>query len=275
MEQHVDVFGILNLTPDSFSGDGVAYDIPAAVEIANKHFAEGASYVDIGAQSTRPGAELISADEEWRRLQPVLEVLVAGNPSQFSIDTLHPETIERITETIGPVMGNNVAGMNSQQMRETVAKARIPIIISHLDSIAGTDIEWAHKNKPTKSLDKIIDDLTMRSKQLIDLGVDPTGIFLDPGRGFGKIPELDSEMLDLPKYMPEFRWMLGVSRKSSIRRSGLHGAPLPDFDSMKQDELIEWLDAKSVEVAMEGVKKGYTLLRVHNVAAHVAALKLL
>lgn len=268
-----EIFGILNLTPDSFSGDGVYYDLEAAQSAADYHFQSGAHFVDIGAESTRPGATPIGADEEWRRLAPALEAVAGGNAASFSIDTIHPETVWRISSTIGQMIINDVTGMNNPAMREAVAECGVSVIVSHLDHASGTDIQKAHKDKPTKTVQKVVDELKFRSEQLVDLGLTPEQIILDPGWGFGKAAEIYKDLLEeLPSLLPDFAFMLGISRKSSLKKRDFHGDDLLDFDSMTVEDRVAWLDQRSVEVALTGLAAGYRYFRVHNVAAHAKAL---
>lgn len=264
--------GIVNLTPDSFSGDGIYFDVAEAERQAHEHFAAGASMIDVGAESTRPGAEPIDYEEEWRRLHPVLRAVALDNPSLISVDTYHPETVYRIAETIGSVTINDVTGTNNKQMRRAIVDTGMPVIISHLDKRLGTDIQRGHKEKPTDKLIRIVDDLQHRVQNLVNKGYDVRNITLDGGFGFGKKLEVQRQLLYLPELMPEQKlWLLGVSRKSSLRLKDLAGEPLADFDSMSDEERNAWLDARSVEVALEGAQHGYTSFRVHNVGAHVAA----
>src|SRR4051812_25017759 len=107
----VKLVGILNVTPDSFSDGNLFIEPDKAISQAEKLFKDGASLVDVGAESTRPGAEPISFETEWRRLEPVLKALVKRFPGQLSVDTYHPETAERAL-VLGDVIINDVTGMN-------------------------------------------------------------------------------------------------------------------------------------------------------------------
>lgn len=271
------IVGITNLTPDSFSGDGAYqdsyYNVEEAERIVNKQIENGASLVDIGAESTRPGATPITPEEEWERLRDVLYRVVPGRESSFSIDTHHPETVRRISEELGVVIINDVTGMNNPEMQAAVIECRMPVIIGHLAKQVGTDIQLAHsmRPQPTVSEDQIINELGERVEELVRSGMDKNAIILDPDWGFGKTPELHQHLFRLPGKLPEFQWMLGVSRKRSLRKRNFYGEDLADFSAMNKAELDTWLDARSVEVALKGYESGYRYFRVHNVAAHAAA----
>lgn len=272
--REVKLVGILNTTPDSFSDGGRYVDPETALERAYGMFQDGASMIDVGGESTRPGAEPIPHDEEYRRIAPILHALIPSYTESISVDTYHPETVRRIAAEIGPFVVNDVTGMNNPAMREAVAELGLPCIVSHLPSSAGQDIQKAHNAKPVDSLQQVVDELSENIDELTTAGVEPRAILVDPGFGFGKEPQINAQLLELPKYMgPErFNYYIGVSRKSSLRRHDFCGEELADFSAMDKEETEAWLDSRSVEVARVAIDNGFTYLRVHNVAAHAVLL---
>lgn len=237
--------GILNLTPDSFSDGGQFVAPQTALAHARKLFADGASLVDVGAESTRPGATPLTAQQEWQRLEPVLPTLIKEYPGQISLDTYHPETAERAL-VLGDVIINDVTGMDNPDMVAVVAKHKARCIVSHLP---GTNVQIAHTQKPVDSVQQIIDDLLAKVAELGDKGVPATNIILDPGIGFGKTMELNRELLTFPRLLPEYKVMIGYSRKRFLGEDRM--APAPN------------LAAGRVAIAA-----GAAYLRVHDVAGH-------
>jgi len=132
----VHLVGIVNVTPDSFSDGGAYLDPTDAIARVEQLFDDGASMVDIGAESTRPNATPLSDDEEWRRLEPVLRRLIPKYQNKLSIDTYHPQTAKQAL-AMGPVVINDVTGLSDPLMRDVVLTHTPRIIISHLP---GSDI---------------------------------------------------------------------------------------------------------------------------------------
>jgi dihydropteroate synthase len=246
------IMGIVNITPDSFS-DGNKYFAPdAAIERINEVFAEGAALADIGAESTNPKSSPLSPDQEWARLLPVLEKVFPKYADRISIDSYHPETIDKIASTYGPrFILNDVTGFNDPRMITVAVTHRLRCIISHLPARVGTNIQAAHKGKLIDSVQTVKDELLARYAQLHAAGLAADQIILDPGIGFGKTPELNMQLLEFPKLVPEHPVMIGHSRKRFL------GA-----------------DRFNVEVnlaaARIAIAAGAAYLRVHDVAAHVS-----
>jgi dihydropteroate synthase len=237
--------GILNVTPDSFSDGGEYFDPEKAVAHAEQLFATGASLVDVGAESTRPGATVLSPGEEWRRLEPVLKVLLKRYPHQLSVDTYHPETADRALD-LGDVIINDVTGMNNLAMVAAVVKHKARCIISHLP---GQDVQAAHQGKLVDNLQVVINDLLAREAALVSAGVPAENIILDPGIGFGKTPELNRQLLSFARSVPGKTVMIGYSRKRFLGDNRM--------------ELEPNLAAGKMAIAA-----GADYLRVHDVAHH-------
>ena len=237
--------GILNVTPDSFSDGNLFWDPELAVRHAEQLFADGAALVDIGAESTRPGATPVSPAEEWRRLKPVLEWFTTLYPGQLSIDTYHPETAERALSLRDFVI-NDVTGMSNPAMAGIVIERQARCVIGHSP---GANIQAAHQAKPIDSIQKVVDDLLSKAKSLEAKGLKHAKIILDPGIGFGKTPELNKQLLEFAKYVPQYEVMIGYSRKR--------------FLGDKRMELETNLAA-----GRKAIAAGAAYLRVHDVARH-------
>lgn len=241
----VKLVGILNVTPDSFS-DGGLFDEPrAALGQAARLFDDGAALVDVGAESTRPGAKPLSTEEEWQRLMPVLQRLTEQYPEQISVDTYHAETAAKALD-MGDVIINDVTGMNDPAMLKLVAEHRARCVISHLPA---TSTQAAHTGALVNDIRRVTDDLLAKAAELQKQGLPKGHIILDPGIGFGKTEELNRELLKFAAQVPDYPVMIGYSRKR--------------FLGEKRMELETNLAAGRI-----AVESGATYLRVHDVAGH-------
>jgi dihydropteroate synthase len=237
--------GILNVTPDSFSDGGKFFSPERAINQAKKLFTDGAAIVDVGAESTKPNAIPLTADEEWERLEPVLRVLVTLYPNKISVDSYHPENIKRSFD-IGPVIVNDVTGMNNPDMVRVVSELQPTVIISHLPT---QDIQEAHRLIPISSVKQVKLDLLAKAKLLEDKGLKQSQIILDPGIGFGKTPMVNRELLGFAKEVPQFRVMIGYSRKRFLGDNRMDLEP-------------------NLEAGKIAVGSGAAYLRVHDVSGH-------
>lgn len=241
----VKLVGILNITPDSFSDGGLFVEPDTALRQAEKLFADGAALVDVGAESTRPGATPLTDDEEWARLSLVLPELLKRFPGKISLDTYHPMTAHKALG-LGEVIINDVTGLTNPAMVGVIADHQAPCIISHLPA---TEVQAAHTGELINDITVVRDDLYGRASILLAEGLDKEQIILDPGIGFGKTPELNRQLLEFARYMPDFQVMIGYSRKRFL---GEH-----------RMELEPNLEAGKVAIAA-----GAAYLRVHDVAGH-------
>lgn len=243
----VQIVGILNVTPDSFSDGGEYLKPQDALLRAHQLFKDGASIVDVGAESTRPGATRLTSDEEWRRLEPILVDLLVAFPGKISIDTYHPETIGRAFK-IGPVIINDITGMADPNMAKTALR-HMPrkVIISHLPYSG--DIQKAHKEAFVSDIEEVKGTLLENAKLLIDKGLRQDQIILDPGIGFGKTMELNSQLLAFAQYVPDFEVMIGYSRKRFLGDERMKLSP-------------------NLEAGKIAVATGATYIRIHDVAGH-------
>jgi len=246
------VMGIINLTPDSFSGDGLGGDVAAALAQAKRFQEEGADIIDVGGESTRPGSAPVSADEELRRVIPVLERLAAKISLPISIDTYKSEVARRALEA-GANMLNDVWGLKQDpKLAELAAEKGVPLILMHNQQ--GT----AYK----ELIPEVIASLKRSLKLATDRGVSWENLIIDPGVGFGKTLEHNLEIL---RRLDEFKALgrpilLGTSRKSVIGKV---------LDLPPQERL----EGTAATVAI-GIARGADIVRVHDVAQMVRVCRM-
>lgn len=243
----VSLVGILNVTPDSFSDGGEFINPEVAIKQAYTLFNDGARIVDVGAESTRPHAEVLTDEQEWSRLKPVLEVLLLKYPGQISLDSYHPATIKKAW-AIGPIIINDITGFNDPAIRRLAVQHNATVIISHFPP--HVTIEQAHESMPVTSVQQVKNELLAKAKILEDEGLNRHHIILDPGIGFGKTPEVNKQLLTFAELVPQYQVMIGYSRKR--------------FLGDKRMELGPNLEAGRIAVA-----SGATYLRVHDIASHM------
>ncbi|HRJ90737.1 MAG TPA: dihydropteroate synthase [Candidatus Saccharibacteria bacterium] len=246
----VQLVGILNITPDSFS-DGGLFTTPEVALIHAKELAmKGAHIIDVGAQSTRPNAELLTIEQEWERLEPVLNLL-ANQSFEISIDTFYPEIIERAVRLIPNLIINDVTTAHDAAMRRLIASSGLRVFLSHLPISVNGDIQAAHKlAKPVDGIEQVRRELLERRDELLQLGASSEQIILDPGIGFGKTMRLNAELIDFAKQVPGVPVLIGYSRKRFIEQY-LH-----------KDRFSQ---AINTELAKQAQASGAAYLRVHEI----------
>lgn len=248
------VMGILNVTPDSFS-DGGQYASPErAVEQAQRMIAEGADLIDIGAESTRPGAEPVDPALELRRLSPVLEALVPlGVP--ISVDTRRPEVM-RAALAMGADCINDVQALQAAGALEAVRESNCAVCLMHMQGSPAT-MQAAPAYQDVVS--EVGQFLRERVQAARCVGLSTNRLLIDPGIGFGKTLEQNLALIGrLSELVPEVAVLIGLSRKRMV--GDLTGRPL--------SERL----AGSLGGAMAAVARGASVVRVHDVAATVDAL---
>jgi len=217
LSRRTHIMGVLNVTPDSFSDGGKYYDVRAAVEHAVRMVEEGADIIDIGAESTRPGAEPVSAEQELRRILPVLEQLVKQVAVPISIDT-YKATVAEAALQAGAHIINDISGLRfDPRMKDVVAKYQVPVVIMH---IKGEPRNMQQRPYYDDLIGEIYDYLAGSIEMATAAGVGPGQIVIDPGIGFGKRLPDNYEIL---KRLHEFQGLhspilVGPSRKSFIGR---------------------------------------------------------
>lgn len=247
--------GIVNLTPDSFSGDGVVGDVERAIEHGRRQLEAGSDILDIGAESSRPGAIPTSEDEELRRLLPVLrEVTTWGVP--VSVDTYKP-AVMRAALAAGATMINDIAGMRHPESIAAIAASDCAVCIMHMQGEPGT-MQRAPEYQDVVA--EVRGFLASAVDQCRQAGIADQRVVLDPGFGFGK--SLDHNLALFRTLtaasIDSLPLLVGVSRKTML--GAITGRP------------IEQRVAASVAAALIAAQKGAKILRVHDVAATRDAL---
>jgi dihydropteroate synthase len=246
--------GILNVTPDSFSDGGRYLAVDAAVEHAVRMVEAGADILDIGGESTRPGHEPVPADEEIRRVIPVIRAVREALPHvPLSIDTYKAETARKALEA-GVHIINDIWGLTADpEMARTAAEFGCPVVISHNRRETGGYADIARD---------VAADLLASVRTALDAGVDPYNIWLDPGIGFAKEYEDNLDMMGRLAELVRLGYpvLLGTSRKRFIR----HTLDLP------ADDVVE---GTAATVAL-GIAQGCQVVRVHDVDRIVRTVRM-
>ena len=246
------VMGVINLTPDSFSGDGLVGHTEEALNRAMEFELGGADIIDVGAHSTRPGHMILSDDEELSRLLPVLNTIVSRVKVPVSVDT-YKSSIAKEALGVGVSIINDVWGLKADdKIAEVAAEFRVPVILMH--------------NQPTTEYNDLVADVLESLKASVDqalqAGVSHDNIIIDPGIGFGKTADHNLEIL---RRLREFRvlgfpLLVGTSRKSTI---GL----------VLDQPVDQRLEGTAATVALS-VAGGADIVRVHDVKEMVRVVKM-
>ncbi|MGQ0735340.1 MAG: dihydropteroate synthase [Acidobacteriota bacterium] len=253
------VMGVLNVTPDSFSDGGQAWDPSQAVDRAMSLEADGADLIDIGAESTRPGAAPIGAEEEWRRLRPVIKALGQRLKVPLSIDTYRADTARRAMDA-GAVIVNDVSGLEYDPGLGTVVAARgAALILMHT---RGRPRDMYHEAQYLDVVPEVARELERRVERAVGFGIPYDRLLIDPGLGFAKRAEHSFAVLgDLTALAALGRpLVVGPSRKSFLT-TAVGARPAGDRD---------WATAAAVTAAVLG---GAHIVRVHRVAEMVQIVR--
>jgi len=245
------IMGILNVTPDSFSDGGHFFEPDIAAERVLRMIGEGADIIDIGGESTRPGSDPVSPEEEIRRTVPVIEALSREVSVPISIDTYRASVARRALDA-GASMVNDISGMRfDPAMPELISEYRVPVVIMH---IKGTPKDMQVNPTYDELIPELLEYFRLCIRAARRFGISEEMIIIDPGLGFGKTFEHNLEILNnLEQFSALGRpLLLGPSRKAFLGRI-LGGAPPP-----------ERLEATAAAVAIS-VIKGADIVRVHDV----------
>ena len=247
------VMGVVNVTPDSFSGDGVSDDVDAAVARAECFVAEGADIIDIGGESTRPGAPEVGEDEEIRRVIPVIRKLKSEIKVPVSIDT-YKHRVAEAAVSAGADMINDVWGLKRDPLIARVAAGfQVPLVVTA-----------SQRDRQVKNIiPAILRHLRWAVSRAEDSGVCPENILIDPGFGFGKTV---SQNVEVVRHLKRLKVLgkpilLGASLKSTI------GKILGDIPATQRLE-------GTLAAHILGIANGVDIVRVHDVGAHVRAVRI-
>ena len=251
--------GILNITPDSFSDGGQYLDFDQALKRAEIMIEEGVDIIDIGGESTRPGSDPVSVDEELKRITPIIKALQKDSNIVISVDTYKPRVMEQVID-MGVAMINDVFALQQPGAIEVIKKSNVGICLMHMQGTPKT-----MQLNPTYQdvVNEVKLFLEERTNSLIAEGIKTERIILDPGFGFGKTFEHNITLLqNLESFQPlKFPLLVGLSRKSFIRKilSGDH-----------DDHLLG-----SISAAILSILKGAKIVRVHDVKETQSAIKII
>ncbi len=258
MVRRTAVMGVVNVTPDSFSDGGRYYDADRAVAHGERLAEEGADILDIGGESTRPGAAPVSAAEEVRRVVPVIERLRAKTGVPISIDTFKSEVARAALDAGADIVNDVTALRGDPAMAALVARERVPLVLMHMQ---GTPQTMQHNPSYENVVEEVVAFLRRKAEEAEDAGIAADAIVVDPGIGFGK--NLDHN-LALLRGLPAlaalgFPLLVGASRKAFIGR----------ILDLGPDERLEGSIAAAVAAALGGAH----IIRVHDVKEAVRALR--
>jgi dihydropteroate synthase len=253
------IIGVLNVTPDSFSDGGEFFAAEKAIEHGLRMAADGADIVDVGGESTRPGAEPIAADEELRRVIPVIEKLRTKIDVPISIDTSKTEVALAAIQAGASIVNDVTGGRGDEGMLPLIAETKSALIIMHMQ---GTPRTMQKQPRYNDVVSEVADFFRQQYACAIGCNIDPMAIAFDPGIGFGKTLDHNLELLaQLERLRAHDRpLVIGVSRKSFLGKL----IESPDMD-----------DRGAPAVALTALlrMRGADVFRVHDVKENVSALR--
>ena len=251
--------GVLNVTPDSFSDAGEFFATDAAIGSGIKMALEGADIIDVGGESTRPGAEPVSVKEELRRVIPVIQGLRAKIAILLSIDTSKSEVANAALDAGASIINDVTAGRGDEKMLSLAAKRKAAIVLMHMQGEPRTMQKDPHYEDV---ITEVADFFRQQYARALECGVDPMAIAFDPGIGFGKTLEHNLTLLkNLGRLRVHDRPLaVGVSRKSFLGKL------------VNSSEMSE---RAAPTIALTAIlrARGADILRVHDVKENVAALR--
>jgi dihydropteroate synthase len=253
------IMGVLNVTPDSFSDGGNFFALEKAIEHGLRMAAEGADIVDVGGESTRPGAEPVGAEEELRRVIPVIEKLRAKIDIPISIDTSKSDVAGAAIRAGASIVNDVTGGRGDEGMLPLVAKTNSAFIIMHMQ---GTPRTMQNQPRYADVVSEIADFFLQQYARAIGCNIDPMAIAFDPGIGFGKTLDHNLELLAHLEHLRvhERPLVIGVSRKSFLAKL---------IDSPDRGDRF----APAVALTSLLRTRGADVFRVHDVKENVSALR--
>ena len=260
------IMGILNITPDSFSDGGEFFDFDKALAHAERMISEGADIIDVGGESTRPGGEPVSIEDEIERVVPVIEALVKRTKTPISVDTTKSE-VARAALDAGAAIVNDISALRFDfYVADAVARAGAGLVLMHSRGTPAT----MHRLPPVAD---IMHEVTSSLRASVNMaerrGVKRESIVIDPGIGFGKSQEQNLELIakvdQLIAAFPDYPLLIGTSRKSFIGRilADESGTPAPAEDRLHG----------TMATITAAVLRGAHIVRVHDVAATIETVR--
>ena len=249
------IMGILNITPDSFHADSRVDSVDDALSRAKQMVEDGADWLDIGGESTRPGAEPVGIDEEMNRVLEVIKAVRTAFPNVgISIDTRRG-AVAKAALDLGADMVNDVSSLSDPNMVDVIIENKCPVCIMHMQGLPEN-----MQNNPSYGdvVSEVRERLDITAQKLVDLGLNPDMIVTDPGIGFGKLLEHNLSLLTAGKEISprqDMPLMWGVSRKRMFA------------DLIGRSDSEERL-AGSLGIAAMAPSKGVDIIRVHDVREH-------
>lgn len=257
------VMGVVNVTPDSFSDGGEWFEPEAAIGHGRELLAQGADILDVGGESTRPGAERPSLQEELRRVVPVVSAL-AGEGAVVSIDTMRAEVARAALDAGAAVVNDVSGGLADPDMAPVVAAARVPFVVMHW---RGHSADMQQRATYGDVVTDVARELRKRLEELVAAGVAPEQVVLDPGFGFAKLAEHNWRLLaHLDRIMALGRPVLvGTSRKTFLGRVGVP-------EGVQPREPLD-RDVATAATSVHAARAGAWGVRVHHVPSTLDALR--
>lgn len=254
------VMGILNVTPDSFSDGGKFLDTDKAITQALKMVDDGAAIIDIGAESTRPGSESVSADQQIKRAIPVIKALSKKVSIPISIDTYDLQVAQAAIQA-GASIINDITALSDERVGELAAKHDLPMILMHMQGTPATMQKQPHYDDV---VEEVLQFLLQRAEKAQQLGIDKNKIFIDPGIGFGKTLEHNLLLLKhIDRFVASgYRVLAGASRKRFLGQL------------TERENPAERLFATAATVAC-CTTAGVSIVRVHDVAEMTDVIKVI
>ncbi|MDM8567263.1 dihydropteroate synthase [Candidatus Halobeggiatoa sp. HSG11] len=252
------IMGILNVTPDSFSDGGKFFSSQFAIKQARLMIEEGADIIDIGGESTRPGAKPVSVQEELDRVIPVVEQIRAEFPTSISVDTSKSVVMQEAIK-VGADIINDIMALRGENSLATVANSEVKVCLMHIQGEPRTMQNEPHYDDVVS---EVKDFLLTRIQACLDAGIKTDRIIIDPGFGFGKTLEHNLTLMRKLTNLTELNYpvLIGVSRKSMI------GALL-------NKPVTERLHG-GIALAVLAVNRGAKIIRTHDVATTIDAIKI-
>ena len=243
------VMGIMNVTPDSFSNDGLFNRTEEAIKYAVSLKKYGADIIDVGAESTRPGADVLDVEEEINRLKEVVSSLLQKN-ILISVDTYKEKTSIEMLK-LGVRIINNVSGIFTEKLIEAVLRYSAKIIVMHSVTIPAT--KKCQLKEPEKIMDILLKFFHEKILELKNCGISEQQIIIDPGFGFGKNLAVNMEILEKLSLLKQFNVpiLAALSRKRFVRKIAEKTEKTPDDTS--------------ADLSIMAIKNGADIVRIHNV----------